>query len=124
MDSIELAKRCANANAARNAEAQAAQIAVPSLLSGEATWHALVLAVQNLSLVAPNDCDVFIEVGDVAVLEAKFIEPHTFAFEGLNRDGHRTWVVIHFSQLHARIAYYPKRGPSRKITGFCPDPSA
>ena len=123
MDYIELGMRSMEANAFRNAEAQAAQIVVPSLLSGESTWLALACAVKQLTSVAPEDYDVLIQVGDVSVLEARFIEPHTFAFKGLNQEGHQTWAVIHFSQLNARIVYHPKRGPNRRITGFCPDPS-
>src|SRR6266571_2310263 len=71
------------------------------LLSGQATFDALTSAVQELSRLAPDDCDVLVQVGDIFVLKASFVEPHTFSFEGLNKDGHRTWVVIHFSQLAA-----------------------
>jgi hypothetical protein len=51
-----------------------------------------------------------------------FIEPHSFSFEGLDQDGHRTWIVIHFSQLHASIVYLPKRGAERVVTGFSNKP--
>ena len=95
-----------------------------SLLSGHATFEALVQATQELSRLAPNDCDILVIVGDVAVQQVRFIEPHTFSFEGFNQDGHRAWVVQHFSQLSARIVYLPKRGPSRVITGFSNAPSA
>src|SRR6266487_2405087 len=100
-----------------------AAISLPHLLSGSATFDALVNAVEQLSRVAPDDCDVIVEVGDLAILNARFIEPHTLSFEGLNQDGHRASIVIHFSQLHARVIYRPKRGASRIITGFSHEPS-
>jgi len=91
----------------------------PSLwLSGAATFKALKHAVDELCRLAPDDSDVVILVGDLTVLDARFIEPHTFSFEGRNQDGHPAWTIIHFSQLHARIVYRPKCGPHRVITGF------
>lgn len=95
-----------------------------SMMSGRATFDALISAVQELSRVAPEDCDIFIQVGNISVLKARFIEPHTFSFEGFNQDGHRAWLVEHFSQLHASVVYLPKRGPSRVITGFSNAPPA
>ena len=93
-----------------------------SLLSGTATFNALVSAVEELRRIAPDDCDVFVQVGNITVLKAVFIEPHSFSFEGLDQDGHRTWIVIHFSQLHASIVYLPKRGAERVVTGFSNKP--
>jgi hypothetical protein len=110
--------------ATRLRAAAEAQIVLPRLLSGKATFDALISAVKELSGVAPDDCDVFVRVGSISVLKARFIEPHTFSFEGFNQDGHRAWEVLHFSQLHASVVYLPKRGPSRVITGFSNAPSA
>ena len=112
------------AKTARQAEAHAAQVALPSLLSGDATWFALKRAVDDLVGHAPQDHDVLILVGDVAVLEAEFIEPHTFLFHGVNQDGHRTGIVAHYTQVVARIIYRPKQGPTRVVTGFAPTASA
>jgi hypothetical protein len=94
------------------------------MMSGDATWIALHEAVAELQRLAPQDHDVLIQVGDVSVLKARFIEPHAFLFEGINEDGHHTGIVIHFSQLAARVIYRPKRGPERVVTGFSSTPSA
>ena len=88
-----------------------------SLLSGYATWRALEDAVAELKRIAPQDHDVLVQVGDVSVLKARFIEPHAFLFEGINRNGHHAGIVIHFSQLAARVVYLPKRRRAI-ITGF------
>jgi hypothetical protein len=82
--------------------------AFTSMMSGRATFDALARAVQELRRLAPNDCDVWIQVGDISVREATFIEPHTFTFEGFDHNGNRTWVVEHFSQLSAKVIYLPK----------------
>ncbi len=95
-----------------------------SLLSGRATFQALIDAVQELARLAPDDCDVLILVNDVSILKVRFIEPHTFSFEGFDQNGHRTWIVIHFTQLTARVVYLPKRGPQRVVTGFSNAPFA
>ena len=79
-----------------------------SLMSGHATFEALARAVQELRRLTPDDCDVLIQVGYIFVREVRFIEPHTFTFEGFNQDGHRAWVVQHFSQLSATVIYRPK----------------
>jgi len=92
--------------------------------SGVFTWLALKRAIHDLSKVAPEDHDVVILAQDVIVHHAEFLAPHSFLFQGINQSGHRTSVVIHFSKLDARIAYVPKRGPSRVITGFAPEGSA
>jgi hypothetical protein len=94
------------------------------LFSGAATFDALISAVQELSRIAPDDCDVFVKVGNMSVLKVRFIEPHTFSFEGFNQEGQRSWMVSHFSQLRASVIYLPKRGPSRVITGFSNAPFA
>ena len=88
------------------------------LLCGDATWAALELAVNNLIISAPQDHDILIQVRDISVLKARFIKPHTFLFEGIDQNGHRTGMVLHFSQVEARVVYLPKRGPDRVITGF------
>jgi hypothetical protein len=96
-----------------------------SMMSGAATFEALERAVQELRRLAPNDCDVWILVGNIFVLEARFIEPHTFAFEGIDEHGDRAWIVQHFSQLSATVIYRTKRDAtpftSRVIHGFNPN---
>ena len=90
------------------------------LLSGEATWQSLQAAVKALVAKAPNDHDVLLHVGGLMVTGARFIEPHTFLFEGITQDGHQSGLVCHFTQVVAQVIYLPKRGPSRIITGFAP----
>jgi len=46
-----------------------AQIALPNLFSGYATWDAMKSAVEQLRRVAPKDHDVVIKVSDVTVDE-------------------------------------------------------
>jgi len=90
------------------------------LLSGDATWLALKKAVEELSLIAPKDHDVVLRVNDLTVLEARYIEPHTFLFGGVSDDAFRSWMVIHFSQVVFRVIHRPRRDPQkpRIITGF------
>jgi hypothetical protein len=102
-----------------------------SLMSGRATFDALARAVQELRRLTPNDCDVWIQVGNILVREATFVEPHTFTFEGFDQNGDRAWVVQHFSQLSATIVHRPKLKADMKpftsgvIYGFRKDtPSA
>ena len=57
------------------------------LLSGDATWHALKQAVNELSGTAPKDHDVVLRVADLSVHEARYIEPHSFLFQGISDDG-------------------------------------
>ena len=87
-------------------------------LSGERTWDALKRSINEIARTAPEDQDIFVIANNVRVLEAYFITPHSFLFEGLDQDGHRTRILIHFSQLEARVVYLPKLGPARVITGF------
>lgn len=108
----------AAAQARRNRELYESQVALPHLLSGDATWAALQRAVADLTSRAPQDHDVLLQILDLIVLEARFIEPHTFLFEGITQVGHRAGVVCHFTQVVARVVYLPKRGESRVITGF------
>jgi hypothetical protein len=61
---------------------------------------------------------------DLTVLDARFLEPHTFLFEGIGPDNNRGAAVCHFTQVVARVVYLPKRGPDRVITGFSKTPSA
>jgi len=104
--------------------AQEAQILLPDLLSGRATWAALQRAVQALVSTVPKDHDVLIEVGGLRVLTAEFIEPHTFLFHGRDPAGHEASTVCHFTQLIANVIYIPKCGPERVVTGFSkPSPS-
>ena len=118
---MELYNQLESDKHAREADRHAAQVSLPSLLSGASTWNALKCAVEELRSAAPDDCDVFVQVGDLAVIEARFVEPHTFLFEGLDQNGHKAWAVVHFSQLSSRIVYRPKNGPNRKVTGFNPN---
>lgn len=89
-------------------------------LSGERTWQALIKSVEELRRVAPQDHDVLIVTDDIRVIKADFLRPHSFRFEGFDQNGHRTGVVVHFSQLKARVVYLPRRDASvpRVITGF------
>ena len=108
---------------AQNAqELREAQLALPHLLSGEATFIALKRAVDEFQSRAPQNHDVLIQVNDLIVIKAQFIKPHTFFFEGLDEDGHRAGIVCHFTQVKARILYRPQRETdriiSRVIQGF------
>jgi hypothetical protein len=102
--------------------------ALTSLMSGRATFEALARAVHELRRTAPADCDVFILVGNIAVREARFIEPHTITFEGFIDGGKRAWVVQHFSQLNATVIYSPKHDETSFTTkilwGFNPNAPA
>src|SRR5579862_3256807 len=69
-----------------------AQVVLPHLLSGQAMFVAMKRAVNDLVRSAPQDHDVLIQIGDLSVIEAQFIEPHTFLFEGINQDGHRSGI--------------------------------
>lgn len=90
------------------------------LLSGDATWLALKKSVEELSRIAPQDHDVVLRVGDLTVLEARYIEPHTFVFGGFTDDGNRSWIVMHFSQAIFKVIHRARRDPAkpRVITGF------
>jgi hypothetical protein len=105
------------------AEMQAAVIR--GMLSGHATWDAMKSAVEQLRRAAPKDHDVVVKVSDVTVIEAYFIEPHAFLFQGINDVGENTWLGLHFSQLVFAVIHRPKFRPEPVITGFCPHaPSA
>jgi hypothetical protein len=97
-----------------------AQISMPALLSGHATWEAMKSAIEKLRRIAPKDHDVVIKVSDVTVIEAYFIEPHAFLFQGVNDVGEDTWIGLHFSQLVFAVIHRPKFRPEPTITGFCP----
>jgi hypothetical protein len=103
-------------------ELREAQLALPCLLSGQATFIAMKRAVDEFQSRAPQNHDVLIQVDDIIVTEAQFIKPHTFLFEGLDEDGHRAGIVCHFTQVKARILYRPQRETdriiSRVIQGF------
>jgi hypothetical protein len=122
MDFLELAGHAMNPTAAHEAEAYAAQVALPLLLSGVPTWVGLKIAIDDLKSSAPQDCDVLIQFDDFAVHEVQFIEPHTFLFKGINGHGHNASIVCHFTQVKAHVIYRPKQGANRMITGFAPDP--
>jgi hypothetical protein len=77
-------------------------------------------AIKEFRGVAPEDHDVLISAHNILVTEVRFIYPHSFVFKGFDGDGHSTIVIIHHSQLAARVVSRPKRGPTRVITGFCP----
>lgn len=95
--------------------------AMRGLLSAESTFSALKQAVQDLSRSAPQDHDVIIHAFNISVTQVRYVEPHTFIFEGFNSENHPTFVACHFSQLVAHIVYVPKRGPVRVLTGFAKD---
>jgi hypothetical protein len=105
-------------------EVYAARVVMPKLLSADATFAALRQAVDELSRSAPKDHDVLIQAFGIAVVEVRYIEPHTFLFSGFNDEGHDTFVACHFTQLVAHVSYLPKRGKSRIITGFAHNSSA
>lgn len=109
-------------------EAEESQIRLPYLLSGHAMFTAMKRAVDDLKGRAPEDHDILIQIGGLSVLEAHFIEPHTFLFEGINEGGHRSAMVCHFTQVIVTVIYREKRDEmrviSRVIQGFSPnDPS-
>jgi hypothetical protein len=95
-----------------------------SLMSAEATFSALIQAVNELSRTAPKDHDVLIHAFGISVTQVRYVEPHTFIFEGFNGEGHATFSVCHYSQLVAHVVYIPKRGPNRVITGFSNAPAS
>jgi len=115
-DPSELFDQLSTAKLIREADAHAALVALPGLLSGEAVWLAFKQAIEEIERLAPKDHDIFIRVGDIRVVKARFIYPHSFFFEGLDQDGNHTRVIIHFSQLNARVVYFPKRGAKRVIS--------
>ena len=87
-------------------------------LSGDAAFSALKKAVDELTSTAPKDYDIVIQAFDLTVRKVRFIKPHIFLFSGVTDEGHDASVVCHFTQLVARVVFFPKRGPSRVITGF------
>ena len=101
---------------------QNSQIALPSLLSGEATFLAIKSAIDEGVRLAPDDHDVWIYIGDVSVSEVRFIEPHAFLCEGVDKNGHWTKIICHFSQIFMKVVFIPKlsadRHVSRVIKGF------
>jgi len=80
-----------------------AQVVLPHLLSGDATFQAIEHAVDDLVKCVPQDHDVLILVDDLTVHDARFIGPHTFLFEGVNPEGRRAAVVCHFSTFFVKI---------------------
>ncbi|HVM62955.1 MAG TPA: hypothetical protein VMV72_18990 [Verrucomicrobiae bacterium] len=88
------------------------------LMSGEATFVALKEAVESLVGAAPKDHDVMIHAFGISVLDVRFLKPHSFLFRGFDQDGNQTSVVVHYSQMVARVVYVPKRGQKRVVTGF------
>lgn len=102
----------------RNWSIGEAQLALPRLLSGEATWVALQTAVSDLVSRAPKDHDVLVQAFGLIVTKIQFVAPHTFIFEGFDSAGHQAGLVAHFTQVIASVVYLPKRGPERIITGF------
>jgi hypothetical protein len=103
---------------AANVAAVAQAKAMRGLLSGDATFEALTQAVEELSKSAPQDHDVLIHAFNISVVKVRYIQPHTFIFEGFNDEGHTTFATCHFSQLVAHVVYVPKRGRERILTGF------
>src|SRR6266478_4778992 len=74
-----------------------AQVALPRLLSGDATFAALAQAVEDLRNSVPQDHDVLIQAFGVIVTQVRYVEPHTFVFSGFDPEGHETFVACHFS---------------------------
>ncbi len=91
------------------------------MMSGTAVLDALKDAIEEVRSSAPEDHDILIVAHNILVTEVRFIYPHSFFFQGLNSDGHRTVVVVHFSQLVAQIISRKKEGDKRVVTGFCPN---
>jgi len=112
------------ARIAQEVERYQAQVALPRLLSGDATFMALNQAVTELSRSAPEDHDVL----DSGIRHRGHASPLRrtayIVFGGFDADGHQTFVVCHFSQLVSRVVYLPKRGDQRVITGFARETSA
>ena len=96
--------------------------AMRDMLSGEAVFSALEEAIEEFRGLAPEDHDVLIFSQNIFVTDVEFIYPHSFVFKGFDGDGHRSIVIVHHSQLVARVVSRPKRGPERVITGFAPPP--
>ena len=88
------------------------------LESGEATLRALKSAIEDIASSAPEDHDTVILHDNLTVLKVRYIEPHTFLFEGLDQDGQHARIVLHFTQVKVHIVHLKKRGPERIITGF------
>jgi len=88
------------------------------MMSGDAMLAALESAVNDLVRRAPQDHDIIIMMRDISVTKVSFIKPYAFLFEGFDQGGHGTAIVLHFTQIDARVVYVPKRGPDRVITGF------
>jgi hypothetical protein len=118
MDILETFRGIQEAKIEREAEMYAAQVAMPRLLSADAAFEALRQAVDELSRSAPSDHDVLIEAFGISVINVRYLEPHTFLFNGRDVQGHETFVACHFTQLVAHVTYRPKRGDRRIITGF------
>src|SRR5439155_23547696 len=93
----------ASINEAQRAQAQQAQelresqLALPRLLSGEAMFLAMKRAMDELVSRAPQDHDVLIQIGDLTITEARFIEPHTFRLDGFRpaRPSHPASLPLH-----------------------------
>jgi hypothetical protein len=96
--------------------------AMRDMLSGEAVFTALEEAIEEFRSRAPEDHDVLIVAHDIFVTEVGFIYPHSFVLKGFDGDLHRAIVVVHHSQLVARVISRPKQGQERVITGFAPPP--
>jgi len=88
------------------------------LLSGEATFRALIKAKDAVLASAPEDHDVLVETFELLIENVTYVPPHAFIFLGFDGDGHQTCAVAHFSQVVTKIIMRPKRGPQRIITGF------
>jgi hypothetical protein len=90
------------------------------LLSGDATWNALQSAVQSLVSVAPQDHDVLLKMGNISVIKARYVQPHTFIFEGIDDSGQRAGIVLHYTQAAVTVVFVLRKKPAspRVITGF------
>jgi hypothetical protein len=62
--------------------------AMKSLMNGDASFSALIQAVEQLSKSAPADHDVLISAFNISVVKVRYVQPHTFIFEGFDDESH------------------------------------
>ncbi len=84
-------------------------------MSGDATWQALKSAVDNLKRTAPQDQDIVLRIDNLTIFEARFLEPHTFLFEGIDQNGHRAGIVVHYTQAVVSVVFCPKDSPTSPV---------
>ena len=74
----------------------------------------------TLKRVTPQDQDIVLRIGNLSILEARFLEPHAFLFDGIAQNGHRSGIVVHYTQAPLSVVFLPKRlrDKPRVVTGF------